>query len=198
MDNEWDLEPPESTEPQPEKVYTGEIVTARPLFEEHEDRRRDAPRYDEETIAEAIRAVVAGFPLSQVAERVGCAKVTVWRWYTGAIKDREIANNPSAVSNARAKIALELETAREEAWKIIRNYPGTKIALEALVQINNLIRNQAVLQGLNAPTVVHVDTPAANETDLELQEMITEARAKSFGEIERLEREFNQRGGPKP
>jgi hypothetical protein len=169
------------------EVIEGELVPY--LFTGDRDRRSDRVYYDEETIAEAIRQVMAGHRVTDVAARVGCNRQTVWRWVNGA-KDKLGGVAFVDLPRVRGNLALELETASHEAWKIVRAYPGTKIALDAIVVINNLARNRAVLLGANAPVVVQVDHNVVTESDRELEELINEAKAKAANEVEAIKQSF--------
>jgi transposase-like protein len=182
-------------DPQPEEntPINGEIVEQTPwLWDEPRERRGD--RYDEDTIAEAIRARAMGFTLVQIANRVGCHFETVRRWCGEHEKSRHYAD--ADVIQVRAAMAVELETASHEAWRLVREYPGTELALKALSQLNHLVRTRMTLLGAAVPARVHVDIKETTQTDLELQEMIREAQAKAWTDADRIKAGFEQRNGP--
>lgn len=175
----------------PNEVIEGELLPAQApyLFDGDHDRRSDRNFYDEETITEAIRLVMAGHKPSVVAERIGCSRQALWRWVNTA-KDKRGAISYVDMPRVRGSLALELAAGREEAWRCVRAYPQTKFALDALVVINNLIRNEAVLLGLNAPIVVQVDVEQVTAADRELEELINEAKAKAANEVETIKDGF--------
>lgn len=196
MNAPWpdDSEAPEDTEPVQRQALTGEVVVPY-LFEGDHDRRSDHNRYDEETIKAAIRLVVAGFSVREIAEKFGTSRQTIYRWYNGAAKERR-GGNPEAVSKARGELALELEVATDQAWKVVRENPGTELALKAIDRIGRNAVARAALLGLNAPIVAQVNVRQVDERETELREMISEAKAKSHGLADQIRSDFEQRQTP--
>ncbi len=162
------------------------------LWEEPEGTHEK--RYDEETIAEAIRARAMGFKPSEIAERLGCHRTTVVRWCADHLGSRNYGDPD--IPKVRAALAVELETASHEAWRIVREAPGTLAALKALNTVDSIARTRANLLGAVAPTRVHVDVKETTQADLELEEMINEARARSWTDADRIKAEFERRNGP--
>lgn len=170
------------------EAIEGELVIPW-LIEGDGDRRHDAPRYDEETIAEAIRAKVAGVPVSQIAAKLGCSRQTVYRWCEDAGAHQR-GGNPEAVLRARGDVVVELNVATYEAWRVVRSYPGTEIALKALDRIGRNLAAKAALLGLNAPIVAQVDVHQVDDRELELREMIAKARSLSEDTIDQVRRKY--------
>lgn len=191
-------------------VLTGDIVLPPPGARRHRYRRADDPPgyydseggqryYDEEFIADVIRAVVAGFKISQLGKRYDIPRQTIHRWYGEATKRRR-GGDPQSVIKARGTVALELETAADECWRVIRENPGTELALKGVNSLVNVQRHRAMLLGLNAPVVAQVQVSgAADEKDAELRDMINVAKATASGDIDRIRADFEARqaGGGK-
>lgn len=189
-----DSEAPEDPDATPKATaLEGEIVVPW-LFEGDRDRRSEhsGTPYDEEIIASAIRAKIAGVPVSEIAAKLGCARQTVYRWCEDAGAHRR-GGNPQAVAKARGEVVLELDTASHEAWKVVRSYPGTELALKALDRIGRNAVAKAALLGLNAPIVAQVDVHQVDDRDAELREMIAKAKAESHGLAEQVRKGFEQR-----
>lgn len=168
----------------------GEVV----LYQgDRRSRNRDGGFWDEDTIAEAIRARALGFPLRKIAERLGCSHEQVRSWCGEANKKRRYGD--ADIVKVRAEMAIELETAEHEALRLVRMYPGTELALKALNTLNGLVRTRANLLGAVAPVRVHVDVQEVMQEDLELRDMVNTAKAKAAADAEQIKRDFEARSG---
>jgi transposase-like protein len=202
-----DQEPQDTPqEPQdvPPAVYTGEIVLpdvpgpkmgrdGQPRDPRGGNRSGSESRYyNSEFIADIVRAVVAGFKISQLAQRYDIPRQTIYRWYAEAGKDRR-GGEPKAVQKARGVVALELETAADECWRVIRENTGTELALKAVNTLVNVQRHRALLLGLNAPIVAQVNVNEGDAKDAELQDMINTAKAQAVNQVDEVRAEFERR-----
>lgn len=198
-------ERPEDTpqDPPPEPVLMGEIVLPPAGPRGRRYRRADEPPgyfesdggqryYDEEFIADVIRAVVAGFKISQLGKRYDIPRQTIHRWYSEASKSRR-GGDPQSVIKARGTVALELETAADECWRVIRENPGTELALKGVNSLVNVQRHRALLLGLNAPVVAQINVSEGDAKDAELQDMINSAKAKAANQADAIRAEFEKR-----
>lgn len=152
----------------------------------------EEPETYEDLVRQVVHAWVAGWTYGQIKEKYGVERNTVRNWVDAA-RDKNNITAPE-IGRARAEVALDLKVAAGHCWTIVRTYPGTKIALEALARIESIARTLAALQGLNAPARVEVQHTEVTQEDLELQEMINEARAKSDQRQATLRADFEQRG----
>jgi transposase-like protein len=179
------------TEPEdiPPPAITGEIVLPEPSSYDSPGGRR---YYDSEFIAQIIRAVVAGFKIRELAERYDIPRQTIHRWYHEATKARR-GGEPKAVLRARGTVALELETAADECWRVIRENPGTELALKGVNALVNVQRHRAMLLGLNAPIVAQVNINEVDAKDAELQEMIRTAKAVAANQTDTIRAQFERR-----
>jgi transposase-like protein len=148
--------------------------------------------YDSEFIATIIRAVVAGFKVVELSARYDIPRQTIYRWYADATKTRR-GGDPKAVQRARGTVALELEVAAGECWRVIREHPGTELALKGVNALVNVQRHRAMLLGLNAPIVAQVNLHEVDAKDAELQEMIRSAKAASASQADAVRAQFEQR-----
>jgi hypothetical protein len=158
----------------------GEIV-----FIEHPHRayRRNTAGqtdYDQAFVREVVAWSIANptWGLRRIGDKFGISKTTVANWCRSANIDRQKAD----VAQARAEASLQLQTARDQAWKmyelaILTRKP--RYALDALSLINTITGQDARLMGLNMPTRVDVQVTELTEAELELQEIIREAQAKT-------------------
>lgn len=186
-------------------VLTGDIVLPPAGARDHRYRRAEEPPgyydsdggqryYDEEFIADIIRAMVAGFKVTQLSRKYDIPRQTIYRWYQEAGRKRR-GGDPKSVIRARGQVALELETAAGECWRVIRENPGTELALKGVNSLVNVQRHRALLLGLNAPVVAQVSVTGGDEKDAELRDMINVAKATAAGDIDRIRAEFEARQG---
>jgi transposase-like protein len=197
---------PQDSQEAPPPVYTGEIVLPDPpgpkLGRDGQPRDprgggragADGRYYSSEFIADLVRAVVAGFKISELGRRYDIPRQTIYRWYAEAGKERR-GGEPKAVAKARGAVALELETAADECWRVIRENPGTELALKGVNSLVNVQRHRALLLGLNAPVVAQVNVNAGDEKDAELRDMINTAKAQAANQVDAIRAEFERRQG---
>lgn len=173
-------------------AISGEIVPADQWDEPRNGGQNGAgKRYSEEVIAEAIRARALGFSLRQISDRLGISAETVRKWCREAGVQRTYRDVD--IPKVRAELAIELEAMQHEALRVVRMYPGTKLALEAITAANHVIRTRANLLGAVAPARVQVDVTETTAQDLELRDMINVAKAKQDAERARIRAEFEAR-----
>lgn len=170
MTTAWEPEEP------PQAILEGEIV---PYVDEEPPprrRRKYTLNVDEDTIEQIILKRGLGHTLRALADEYGVSHETIRIWCGEAQAKRQI--KPADVPKVRAKIALQYEAAEEVCRKIIRDFPGTKAALDAISVLNGLMANRSKLLGVIAPVRVDASVYVVTEEERELQEMINEAAAR--------------------
>jgi hypothetical protein len=161
----------------------GEIV-----FIEHPHRayRRNTAGqtdYDEAFVREVIAWSISHptWSLRKIGDKFGVHHATIANWCRAANVDRQTAS----VAQLRAEASLQLQAARDQAWKLHELALLTRDvrdALAALSAINMLTGTDAKLMGLNMPVRVDVQHTAITEAERELQQIIDEAKAKTAAE----------------
>jgi len=137
--------------------------------------------YDEAFISEVIAARVTDprRGLRSIADEFGVSVESVRRWTTAAADKRQFADVPKL----RGEASLRLQVAIDEAWAIYRAAVATRklrYALDALHMINMFTATDAKLMGMNMPVKLDVAVQQQlTEAELELQEIIREAQAKT-------------------
>lgn len=142
--------------------------------------------YDESLVEQVIHYKISHphEPLREIGLRFGISASTVHRWTSERIEER---SQQVDVVRKRTEAAIELEAARAEAWKVYdackgraaSDYRAIRTALEALRTVDMLSGSHAKLLGLEMPKKIDVQVTELTEAERELQEMITEAQART-------------------
>lgn len=159
--------------------------------QEDYQRFNEHSEHDADFIKHVLRMHVAGFTIRELSRHFNIPKYVIWRWREDAVKARG-ALDPATIAQARGELALELEMASGEAWRVIRENPGTKLALDGVNAVSNLGRHRAALGGLNAPIVAQVDVRTADEQDEALRGLIASARTRADQELARIDEQFRE------
>lgn len=151
----------------------------------HKGKGHFGPRsYDEDLVKQVI-AYRVSHPrdtLQDIADTFGLSRETVRRW-TKETKDARSARVD--VVGLRIEAAQHVETARDEAWRVYqtaatrRDVGAMRTALDALRTIGGLTGTQAQLLGLNMPVKVDVQVTELTQAEVELQELVREAQART-------------------
>lgn len=155
-------------------IHKGEIIGPR-----QKRRAGGQPIADEDLVRAVIDARVQGATLMEIGAQYGISHETVRRWCGEAIKGRRTEVD---VVGLRVEAAMNLETARREAWTLYRLgklVQNAGVMKDALTQVNQLSATHARLMGLNMPTRVDVQVTELSQAEIELQEMLREAQAKA-------------------
>jgi transposase len=153
---------------------------------------RDGEPLDEDFVEQVVRARLQGMPLREVAARFGVSHETVRKW-SGQATDSMVRKS-AEVARVRAKLVLELQAVRHEAWKMARESGHPTVTKDMLTRVESAIRAEADLLGAKAPFRAEVQVTELSQEDLKAQEMIREAQAKAAADRSRVEAEFRGEG----
>jgi len=130
----------------------------------------------------ALDMRISGKTYREIAAELGINHSTLHRDIEQVLHEREAGN----IAKYRALEEERLDIAVRAACEIIEAHPGTELALKAVDRLIRASGRRAGLLGLDAPTRVDVDVTQVTQADLELQELIREARARNTVVKERI------------
>lgn len=124
---------------------------------------------------QALELRIAGKTYREIAQTLGINHSTLHHDIEQVLQEREAGN----IAKYRAMEEERLDIAVRAACEIIDAHPGTELALKAVDRLIRASARRSGLLGLDAPTRVDVDVTQVTQADLELQELIREARARN-------------------
>lgn len=124
---------------------------------------------------QALELRIAGKTYREIKDTLGINQSTLLHDIDVVLREREDGN----IAKLRAIEEERLDVAVRAACEIIEAHPGTELALKAVDRLIRASARRAGLLGLDAPTRVEVESLQVTQADLELQELIREARARN-------------------
>lgn len=154
-----------------------------PGYSERGERHRATAELDEDARRQVIQWRVAKMSLREISDMclarfgVRISHETVRRW-VGEAHESHRRVDPERMSELRAEAAQELDTMAAVAWETVRTFAGTELALKAIDRLVSIGQAKMAMLGYKIPVRqdvhVHMQTPE----DVELEEMINEAKAR--------------------
>lgn len=163
----------------PGEAIEGEIIPA-PGQKRHWNSggNRHNAHVDEDTVKGVIADRVSGMTLRGVAAKWGVSPETVRRWAGEDLANRQRVEVPAL----RAEAAQQLDAARQQSWAMFQAAKGRgllKTMENALIRVESTTMAKAKLEGAIAPVRVDMQVTEVTEAELELQEFLNEAKAKT-------------------
>lgn len=124
--------------------------------------------------AEACRLRTLGLTYEQIASQLGFSDRSNAR---SAVERGLVAIVAEPAEELRTLELARLDELTQRAWGILDDEPPG-VALQAIDRILKIQERRAKLLGLDAPTRVEAQVQETTQQDIELQELIAEARAR--------------------
>jgi hypothetical protein len=139
---------------------------------------------------------IAGFGHQQIEERLfelnGSApeRRTISAWIDAAIQ--EIKVPAEKVAEARARMLGQLDVATQKVFEILAESNG-ELALKAIDRLVRIQDRRSKFEGLDMPQRVDHTVTEVTQADLELRDMINEAKAAADQRMREVREQFARR-----
>lgn len=133
---------------------------------------------------QAVWWYVQGFSVAQILGKFEAAmppvpvtRSTVQGWLDDAMRDIRVP--PDEVDKARSRVVARLDAAAQVATEMMHEWAGSEMGLKAIDRLVRVEDRRAKLLGLDVPVRHDITLHERTQADIELEEMINEARAKT-------------------